>query len=114
MKRILAVALIAFLTACASTDFNQNLAAGYSANAGIRQSATTLLNTKQMSSDDGQNVLEQTDSARKGLDLARSFCNVDPKTHLCRGDLTTATNKLTAARAVLQAVQAYLLTKGQK
>ena len=84
-------------------SFNERLAVGYSTVTTIRQSATTLLQAKKITADDGQNVLEQTNSARAGLDIARTLSKVDVK---------AAEGKLTAARAVLSALQSYLAARG--
>lgn len=105
------IALILSLTACAqlglptATTFQERLTAGYALNAEVRSSAVTLLNAKKLTADDGQNILDQTNTARAGLDVARTIGKSDPKA----GD-----TKLTAIRTVLVALQAYLATKETK
>ena len=102
------VALILSLTACAqlgiptATTFQERLTAGYALNAEVRTSAVTLLNAKRITADDGQHVLEQTNNARQGLDVARS---------IARSDVKTADGKLTAVRTALVALQSYLAAR---
>lgn len=103
------LALTLALTSCAQlglptvTNFEERLTAGYALNAEVRQSAATLLNAGKLTSADGQNILDQTNNARQGLDVARAIAKGDPKA----GDA-----KLTAVRTVLLALQSYLATKG--
>lgn len=82
--------------------FSERLAAGYALNAQVRQTATDLLAMKKLSSADGQNVLEQTNNARAGLDIAKQLATTDTK---------SAEGKLTALRTALLAVQGYLALK---
>lgn len=82
--------------------FNERLAVGYGAVTEVRTLATTLLNAKKISSADAQNVLAQTDAARAGLDLARS---------MSVSNIAAAEGKLSAAKAVLSAVQSYLASR---
>lgn len=87
-----------------ANTFGERLAAGYALNAQIRSTATELLHEKKLSSSDGQNVLEQTNNARTGLDIAREISRVN---------VESADKKLTAVRTVMTALQAYLtLRKG--
>ena len=100
--------LFAMLAGCAqlglptATTFQERLTAGYALNSEVRTSAATLLNAKKLTADDGQNILDQTNTARAGLDVARTIGRTDPKA----GDA-----KLTSIRTVLLALQAYLATK---
>jgi len=106
--RSLFLASMLALTSCAqlglptATTFQERLTAGYALNAEVRTTAATLLNAKKLSADDGQNILDQTNTARAGLDVARTIGKSDPKA----GDA-----KLAATRTVLLALQAYLATK---
>lgn len=112
MKQAFLTLLLSLLTltlaSCAQlgisspTSFNENLAIGYTSVTTIRQTATSLLNAKKLTAEDGQNVLQQTDNARTGLDIARKLSGTD---------LSSATNKLTAIRSVLSSLSAYLTTK---
>lgn len=102
------VALILSLTACAqlglptATTFNEKLAAGYSSVTAVRSSATTLLVAKKISSDDAQNIQTQADTARAGLDVARTISKTDQ---------TAANARLTAIRTVLTALSTYLASR---
>lgn len=111
MKKLFAILLLSFLPACAqlgiptAQTFNERLAAGYALNTAVRQSATTLLQSKAITANDGDSVLKTTDAARAGLDVAKS---------LAKTDMTAADAKLNATRTVLVALQSYLATKGGK
>ena len=100
--------LLAAVVGCAQLGvpapqtFNQNLAVAASVNTEVRQTATTLLQAGKLSVADAENIQKQANTAREGLDVARSLSGTD---------LGGATNKLTAATAILQALQAYLVTK---
>lgn len=108
MKRIIAVFVLTLVSACASIglsttpSFNEGMAIGLTTVTTVRTTATTLLNAKKLSADDGDNVLKTTDAARTGLDVAR---------RLSATDLKSAQGKLDAVRAVLTAQQAYLALK---
>jgi hypothetical protein len=108
IRNTLLVAFFAMSAGCAqlglptATTFQERLTVGYALNAEVRNTATTLLNAKKLTADDGQNILDQTNTARAGLDVARTIGKSDPKA----GDA-----KLTAVRTVLLALQAYLATK---
>ena len=103
-KFILAIIALA-VVGCASLGvptpktFNERLAAGYSSVTSVRTSATVLLNGRVISSADAENVQEQADVARDGLDVARGLTGIN------------AEDKLTSALAVLQAARAYLCAK---
>ena len=107
-RNYLLVLFVAMLSACAqlglptATTFQERLTAGYALNAEVRTTATTLLTGKKISSADAQNVLDQTNNARAGLDLARTISKTDE---------TAADFKLTSVRTVLLGLQAYLATK---
>jgi hypothetical protein len=62
-------ALLAMLAACAGT-FDQRLQDGYDLNVSVRDTATLSLNAGRLTSEQGTEVLEITDSARKLLDTA--------------------------------------------
>lgn len=82
--------------------FNEKLAASYSAVTAARDTAITLLTAKKIGADDAQNVQNQADNARAGLDIAR-------KIHATDADAGNA--KLTSVQAALTALQSYLATK---
>lgn len=104
---LLAIAIM-LLSACAQLGipkpetFNERLAVGYSTVTAVRQTATTLLQAKKISADDAQNVQNQADNARAGLDIART---------ISKTDLKAADAKLNAVHTALTALQSYLATK---
>lgn len=107
MKRILAIhyLLFALIAGCATQNFNDGLAAGYSTATGAIKTTRTLLDAKKITSDDGQNVLDQTAVAERGLTLAREMNKTDSK---------AAGTKLAATRAILDQLKNYLITKETK
>lgn len=88
--------------ATTATSFTDELAIGYALNAEVRQTATTLLAAKKISVADAENVLDQTNNARAGLDIARGMAT---------SNLTTARDKVATARTVLLALQVYLAAR---
>lgn len=83
--------------------FNQRLAVGYVGVTTARQTALTLLQADKIGTDDAQQVQQQADNLRAGLDVARSLRASSPQ---------AADSKLTATLAALQALDAYLKTRG--
>lgn len=79
--------------------FNERLAVGYALVTSARNTATSLVDAGKLSADDARNVLEQTDNARAGLDIARQV-------HAAAPDEANA--KLTAILTALRALEAYL------
>lgn len=111
MKLLLAATaalILSVMLGCASigvptpSTFNEKLAVGVASVTSVRTSATTLLQAGKITPADAQNIQTQADTAREGLNVARGLSGTD---------LTGAGNKLTAATAVLTALQTYLLTK---
>jgi hypothetical protein len=98
-----------FLPACAqlgiptANTFNQRLAIGYTTVSTVRDTATVLLNSKKISVKDAENVQEQANNARSGLDLARTMFR--------DGQATSAESKLTTINTALRALQTYLAGK---
>jgi len=84
--------------------FNERSAATLGTITTVRQTATTLLEQKKITADDGQNILTQTDTARAGLDIARNLNKSNPQ---------AADTKLTSVITVLTALQAYLATRSK-
>ena len=82
--------------------FNARLAVAYSSVTAVRLSAKTLLDSERITKEDGQNVLDQTNHARAGLDIARK---------LAAADLKSADAKLAAIRTTLEALKGYLDTR---
>lgn len=101
--------LLMMLTACATLGleqpktFNERLAAAYTTVTAARDSAGTLLSSGKITAADAQQVQNQCDNVRSGLDIARDIHAKDPPA----GDA-----KLTAVLAGLTALQAYLQTRG--
>lgn len=97
------------LTACSvlgvttPQTFNERLAAGYTTVTGIRNTAGTLLVSGKITVSDAENVQQQADNARTGLDLARQIYS---------DDAPAGTAKLDSVVVALTALEAYLRTKG--
>lgn len=106
----LLTALLLLLSACQTLGvpqadtFNKKLAAGYTTVTGIRNTADALLSAQKITPDDAQNVNDQADNARTGLDLARQMHATNP----AAGDA-----RLDAVVTGLAALNAYLATKGK-
>jgi hypothetical protein len=96
------------LSACAQLgiptpgSFDERLATGIGAVAQIRRDAAILVTSKAISPDDGQNIQDQADVARRGLEVARGLRTTD---------FNAAEGRLTATTAVLTALQAYLVQR---
>lgn len=82
--------------------FNERWAAAIGTVTQARTTATNLLAAKKISSADAQNVQDQADMARKGLDIARD---------LSKTDMSAANARLVMASTVLQALQTYLSSR---
>lgn len=106
MRFLILCFTVSFLPACANlgipdaTTFNQKLAVGYATVTAVRDTATKLVTAQRISVKDAQNVLEQTDNARTGLDVARSMYR--------EGQKISADNKLESINVALRALQTYL------
>lgn len=65
------VAMVAlWLAACTALSFDQRLASAYASNIAVRTTTAAAVNSGQLSSGDGERVLEITDRARAILDDA--------------------------------------------
>ena len=104
-RQFLALLALLLLVGCATQNFNEGLAAAHSTNNGVLSSAKTLLDGGKIHSSDGQNVLDQTAVAFKGLEVARALNKTDPK---------AAAAKLSSTRAILNELKSYLLLKERK
>lgn len=108
MKTLSTALFSILLTGCSTLDipvadtFNERLAIAYASVTAVRRTATTLLDAKKLSADDGDNVLKLTDHARAGLDIART---------LSRSDMTGANAKLASIRTAVTAIQTYLASR---
>lgn len=79
--------------------FNQRAAFALTQVTAVRESATELVSSGAITADDAQNIQQQADSARAGIDLALVFKATDPE---------NAENRLAAANVVIDALKAYL------
>lgn len=101
--------MLALISACATLgleqpkSFNERLAAGYATLTTARDSAGTLLAAGKITAPDAQQIQNQCDNVRSGLDIARNIHAKDPQ---------AADAKLTAVLAGLNALSAYLQTRG--
>jgi hypothetical protein len=86
----------------APETFSERLAVGYATVTTARNTAATLVSEGSLSAEDGENVLEQTDNARAGLDIARKISATDPD---------GANARLTSILVGLEALQAYLRSR---
>lgn len=103
---VLMVAVALMLPACqmlVPKTFNERLATGYATVTTVRQTATTLLTSQAISSKDAQNIQNQANAARDGLDVARDIRAAFPG---------QAEDKLTATIQILTALQKYVESKG--
>lgn len=97
--------LLVLLTACASLGlptaktFNERVAVAYGTVTTVREATASLLVAKKITAGDAQNIQQQANTAREGIELARSVASTNP------GDADT---KLAAAITVLTALQTYL------
>ncbi len=109
VQRTTAFLLLAFLVGCASLGlptpetFKERLAAGYVTVTEVRNTTTALLQSGKINAEDAQNIQNQCDNLRAGLDISRSISGTD---------LTAANNRLTAVITALTALQAYTATRG--
>lgn len=95
--------LLLLLAGCSTPQtFRERLIVGYETVAEVRTGTATLLNAKKISSADGENVQQQADLARQGLDIAKG---------LEKQDLPAAELKLTATQTVIRALKDYLIAR---
>jgi hypothetical protein len=108
--KLVAVAAIALSSACAQIGvstpqtFNARLATGYATVTGVRNATATLLVAKVITKQDAQNVQDQADVARAGLDIAGQLKTTDP---------LAAENRLTSTITILSALQTYLTSRSK-
>ena len=105
------LALFALLVGCAQLGVptpettQERIAVTVASVTGVRQSTLTLLQAKRITPDDAENIQKQADNVIAAAQVARSLVGVDP---------AAADAKLQQTRAVLLALQQYLLTKQEK
>jgi hypothetical protein len=83
--------------------FNQRVAGAYTSVTTTRDTTRLLLNAGHITTADAQNVQDQCDNARLGIDIARTIRMTDPG---------AAETKLTSILAALTALDAYLKSRG--
>lgn len=83
--------------------FNERLAAGYATATASVQAVDVLLKAKRISPGEASDALAKLDQAKAGLDAARSLGGTNP---------LAAQDRLTATLLALEALHAYLSSKG--
>jgi len=100
-----ALLLAAFLGACAqiglapADTFDKKLAYAYASHTAVLQAAATAVKNKDITPDDGRQVLKLADESRALLDAAKGLSGVDP---------SAASGKLILATQILAQLQTYL------
>jgi hypothetical protein len=102
---VLALGMLLVGCATRAETFNQRLLVAYNTVTEVRTQTKTLLQVKKITSTDAENIQRQADTARAGLDVARSLRSTQP---------LAAEDRLTATRAVLLALQTYLIAQQAK
>lgn len=101
---------VVLLTACTALgvpipqSFNEKSAVAISTVTSIRNTAGSLLISRKISAADAQNIQDQADNARAGIEIAIQIHATDPG---------TAENRLTAVLVGLNAISEYLAAKGK-
>ena len=83
-------------------NFRERIVVAYSTVTAVRQSTLTLLEARKISPDDAENINTQADTARAGIEIARTLEGTSP---------SAASERLAAAIAITEALQAYLRTR---
>lgn len=97
-KMLILVAIVAIISGCASSSFDERWATGMALNTGIRAASTQALNEKKISVTEAKQILTMNDQARAILDEAEKHRKTD---------LKTAEGKLTLAESVIQAIRRF-------
>lgn len=100
---LLLVSACAQLSLAPADTFDKKLAYAYGTHTAVLQSAASAVTHKDISKEDGQQVLKLADESRTLLDAAQSLS--------ASGDLTGANSKLVLATAILTQLQTYLRSK---
>ncbi len=79
---------------------NQRAAVALTSVTAVRTSATTLLQAKKLTAEDGANILVATDNARAGIDIARKLGPAQ------------GIDRIKAVQIALEGLQTYLASKG--
>jgi hypothetical protein len=111
MKRIyLPLLTLWLIAACQSLGlqspktFNEKAAVAISSVTAVRQSAITLLTANKITAADAQNIQDQANNARAGIEVAVAINETDP---------AAAENRISAVLVGLNAISAYLTAKGK-
>lgn len=94
-----AVAACATLGLPEAKTFNERIAVEISSVTAVRDTALTLLKAKKITPDDAQNVQDQANTVRAGLDITRTLGGTNP---------AAAELRLDAARATIKGLTLYL------
>lgn len=84
---------------------NERVSAAYISVTTVRQETLSLLQAGKITAADAKNIETQADNARSGIDIAKQLDLTNP---------AQASDRLTAALSVLQALETYLTQKGSK
>lgn len=110
MRKIIPVLLLilqgcAILGVPAPQTMNERLSAAYISVTTVRQETLSLLQAGKITATDAKNIETEADNARAGIDIAKQLDLTNP---------AQASDRLTAAISVLQALETYLTQKGSK
>lgn len=81
-------------------SFSERVAVAYASVTGVRQTAASLVRADMISPDDAQNIQNQADTARQGIDVARRLHE--------QGASVAAEDRLAAMVVILQELNSYL------
>lgn len=84
---------------------NAKIAVALSSVTTARELLTTAVNANQITATDAENLRQQLNTARQGIDVAQT---------VFKTDLTGGEARLAAARLAIDGVRAYLIAKGAK
>ncbi len=98
---VTAILLVACATLGVPTpeSFNERTAFALAQITAVRESAARLVTSGSISAEDAQNIQQQADSARAGVDIAIVIHDTDP---------AQAENRLKTAQVIVDALRAYL------
>lgn len=111
LRNMLMVTVLVAMTACstlgvpAPKSFNEKLASGYTTVTTVAQATRSLMIGKILTVEDATNVEKQAETAKEGLDVARTLHGTVP---------AAADQRLAASLVILQTLQKYLDQRGAK
>lgn len=109
MNKLAILSILGILFGCASLglapakSFEQKVAYAYGVHTAVLQSAANAVNHKDITPEEGRQVLTLADESRVLLDASRQAFHI--------GDIDTANGKLMLATSILSQLQAYLRSK---